>query len=64
MIVCVCRNSITLIRSSLVLQEVRPPNHDMLQELLEIQVEKGEKRAEEQTRIAKAREELLELKLR
>ncbi len=64
MIVCVCRNSITLIRSSLVLQEVRPSNHDMLQELLEIQVEKGEKRAEEQTRIAKAREELLELKLR
>jgi hypothetical protein len=31
---------------------------------LEIQVEKGEKRAEEQARIAKAREELLELKLR
>ena len=36
----------------------------MLQELLEQQVEKGERRAEEQTRIAKAREELLELKLR
>ena len=34
------------------------------QELLEQQVEKGERRAEEQTRIAKAREELLELKLR
>jgi hypothetical protein len=36
----------------------------LLQELLEQQVEKGERRAEEQTRIAKAREELLELKLR